>query len=109
MGHRLNRRPPDHWSPRQYQTANPITAAEIPAPPNRRPAEGHYNSGVLAVEYGGVDWHSGPAGFVRDHRRRSALQEGGWTVLAIIAEDVRYRQWEMIRRIETQLALARAA
>lgn len=63
----------------------------------------------LAVEYGGVDWHSGPAGFVRDHRRRSALQEGGWTVLAIIAEDVRYRQWEMIRRIETQLALARAA
>ncbi len=63
----------------------------------------------VAVEYDGVDWHSGPEAFKRDRRRRSALQEVGWVVIAIIAEDVRRRPWELIRRIETQLGRANAA
>lgn len=63
----------------------------------------------LAVEYDGLDWHSGPAAFVYDRKRRAALQEVGWTVLAIIADDVRRRQSEMVRRIEFQLARAEAA
>ncbi|WP_156766144.1 endonuclease domain-containing protein [Mycobacterium sp. E342] len=63
----------------------------------------------VAAEYDGVDWHSGPDAFIRDRRRSSALQEMGWSVVAIVAEDVRHRPWELIRRLEAQLERARAA
>lgn len=63
----------------------------------------------VAAEYDGVDWHSGPDAFIRDRRRSSALQEMGWSVVAIVAEDVRRRPWELIRRLEAQLERARAA
>jgi hypothetical protein len=60
----------------------------------------------VAAEYDGVDWHSGPDAFRRDRRRSSALQELGWLVVPIIAEDVRHRPRELVRRLETQLRRA---
>lgn len=62
----------------------------------------------VAVEYDGVVWHEGPEAFVHERRRRAALQEIGWVVVSIIADDVRRRPWETIRRIETQLGRAAA-
>jgi hypothetical protein len=63
----------------------------------------------VAAEYDGVAWHSGPDAFFRDRRRYSALQELGWAVVSIVAEDVRYRPWELVRRIQSQLERARVA
>lgn len=57
----------------------------------------------FAAEYDGIDWHSGPDAFLRDRRRSSALQELGWVIVPIIAEDVRYRPRELVRRLETHL------
>ncbi|HET9876697.1 MAG TPA: type IV toxin-antitoxin system AbiEi family antitoxin domain-containing protein [Mycobacterium sp.] len=63
----------------------------------------------VAVEYDGEAWHSGPEAFVYDRRRRAALQNIGWVVVALIADDVRRRPWETVRRIETQLERSKAA
>ncbi|MGZ4509860.1 MAG: hypothetical protein ACXVX4_00580 [Mycobacterium sp.] len=63
----------------------------------------------VAAEYDGVDWHSGQDAFIRDRRRYSALQELGWAVVAILAEDVRRRPWDLIRRIQAQMQPSRAA
>ncbi|MCV7257931.1 hypothetical protein [Mycobacterium shimoidei] len=63
----------------------------------------------VAAEYDGVDWHAGPEAFVRDRRRTAALQEVGWAVVPIVAEDVRRRPWELVRRIEIQLERSKAA
>jgi very-short-patch-repair endonuclease len=63
----------------------------------------------VAAEYDGVDWHSGPEAFFRDRRRTAALQDLGWVVVPIVAEDVRRRPWELVRRIEIQLERAKAA
>jgi hypothetical protein len=60
----------------------------------------------VGAEYDGVDWHSGPAAFFRDRRRLSALQELGWLIVPIVAEDVRYRPGGLVRRLETQLRRA---
>ncbi|QZA06796.1 endonuclease domain-containing protein [Mycolicibacter heraklionensis] len=62
----------------------------------------------VAVEYDGVDWHEGPAAFVYERQRRAALEEMGWVVIPIIADDVRRRPWQTVRRIETHLARAAA-
>lgn len=63
----------------------------------------------VAAEYDGVDWHSGPEAFLRDRRRTAALQGLGWVAVPMVAEDVRYRKWELLRRIEGQLQRAHAA
>ncbi len=63
----------------------------------------------VAAEYDGVDWHSGPEAFVRDRRRSAALQELGWAIVPIVAEDVRYRPRELVDRLEAQLRRAKAA
>lgn len=68
----------------------------------------------VAAEYDGVDWHSGPVGappacggaFVRDRRRSAALQELGWVIVPIVAEDVRYRPRELVDRLEVHLRRA---
>src|SRR5208282_3428057 len=52
------------------------------------------------------DWHSGPAAFLRDRRRGVAVQDLGWVVVPIVAEDVRYRPVELITRIERRLQRA---
>jgi len=60
----------------------------------------------VGAEYDGLDWHSGPETLVRDRRRSSALQEVGWSIVPIIAEDVRHRPAELVRRLDTQLRRA---
>ncbi|MEB3069950.1 endonuclease domain-containing protein [[Mycobacterium] vasticus] len=57
----------------------------------------------------GVIWHEGPEAFVYERQRRAALQEMGWVVIPIIADDVRRRPWATVRRIRTHLARAAAA
>ena len=63
----------------------------------------------VAVEYDGLDWHSGPDAMRRDRRRSAALMDVGWVVIAITFEDVRYRAWEFVARIDAQLRQSRAA
>ena len=63
----------------------------------------------VAVEYDGLDWHSGADAMRRDRRRSAALMDVGWVVIAIVFEDVRYRAWEFVARIDGQLRNARAA
>lgn len=60
----------------------------------------------VGAEYDGVDWHSGPQAFLRDRRRLSALQQLGWLVVPIVAEDVRYRPHELLGRLDTYLRRA---
>ncbi|MEO8814356.1 MAG: DUF559 domain-containing protein [Mycobacterium sp.] len=62
----------------------------------------------VAVEYDGLDWHSGVEALRYDRHRRAALQEMGWVVLAVIVDDVRGQPREMLRRIEIQLDRAAA-
>jgi hypothetical protein len=63
---------------------------------------------LLAVEYDGYDWHSGPEDFTRDRQKRAALHELGWTVMSIVSDDVRKRRREMVRRIDHFLATVAA-
>jgi Protein of unknown function (DUF559) len=57
----------------------------------------------VAVEYDGFDFHSSPEHLRRDRQKRAALQELGWCVIHIVAEDVRRRRNAMVRRIDHQL------
>lgn len=63
----------------------------------------------VAVEYDGIDWHSGADAMRRDRKRAAALLDVGWIVIAIVFEDVRYRAWEFVARVDAQLRRARAA
>ncbi len=63
----------------------------------------------VAAEYDGVDWHSGPDAFFRDRRRSAALLDLDWIAIPMVVEDVRYRPWEIVRRIETRLERCKAA
>ncbi|MFV8053451.1 hypothetical protein [Mycobacterium sp. 48b] len=63
----------------------------------------------VAVEYDSLDWHGNPDALRDDRRRTAALMKVGWTVIAIVFEDVRYRQGELVARINGQLSDARAA
>lgn len=64
---------------------------------------------MVAVEYDGFDWHSSPDHLRRDRQKRAALGEVGWTVLSVVADDVRRRSVDMVRRIEAELSDRRAA
>ena len=63
----------------------------------------------LAVEYDGFDFHSSPEALRRDRQKRAALGELNWSVISIVADDVRRRQRELVRRIEDELDRAVAA
>jgi Protein of unknown function (DUF559) len=63
----------------------------------------------VAVEYDGVDWHCDADAMHRDRRRRAALQDVGWTVIAIVFDDVRRHAWDFVARIRQQFEHARAA
>lgn len=63
----------------------------------------------VAVEYDGVDWHGNPDALRNDRRRTAALTDVGWVVIAIVFEDVRHREGEMVARIRAQLRRAQAA
>lgn len=63
----------------------------------------------VAVEYDGLDWHSSPEAMRRDRARTAALMDVGWTVIAIVFEDVREPAQEFVARIDAQLRRAQAA
>lgn len=63
----------------------------------------------LAVEYDGFDWHSDRDSFTRDRQKRAALHELGWTMLSVVADDVRRRSEDFVRRVEYEMARSRAA
>ncbi|MCV7283439.1 hypothetical protein H7J88_27755 [Mycolicibacterium flavescens] len=63
----------------------------------------------VAVEYDGVDWHSDPEAVRNDRRRRLALQDIGWIVIAIVFDDVRHHAWDFVARVRRQLVHAQAA
>ncbi len=58
---------------------------------------------LVAVEYDGFDWHSGPDALRKDRQKRAALSELGWNLLSVVADDVRRRSWDMVRRIGVEL------
>jgi hypothetical protein len=63
----------------------------------------------VAVEYDGFDYHSDPRDFRRDRQKRAALREVGWTLLSIVADDVRRRPAAMVRQIGMELTQSRRA
>ena len=63
----------------------------------------------IAVEYDGLDWHTGDDAMRRDRKRTAALMDVGWIVIVILFDDVRYRPWEFTARVDGQLRRARAA
>jgi hypothetical protein len=63
----------------------------------------------VAVEYDGFDWHSSKDHLRRDRRKRAALLEMEWTVLYIVAVDVRANRHQFLRRLESVLERAAAA
>lgn len=63
----------------------------------------------LAVEYDGFDWHSDQQQFTRDRQKRAALNEIGWRMLSIVADDVRKQPQDLVRRIDSALTQLGAA
>ncbi|PRY49322.1 hypothetical protein LY71_10698 [Geodermatophilus tzadiensis] len=58
----------------------------------------------VAVEYDGR-WHGGAGQFVRDRQRLNRLQEAGWRVVFVTAEDL-HRPGELVARVDRALAVA---
>lgn len=63
----------------------------------------------IAAEYEGLDWHSGPVKMIDDKTRLAGIQEQGWTVIPIVAQDVRRYPGELADRINYHLSAARMA
>jgi hypothetical protein len=57
----------------------------------------------VAAEYESILWHSSPMAMRRDKARFGGLQEVGWTVVPIVAEDVRVHPQRFAERLETHL------
>lgn len=60
------------------------------------------DAGVVA-EYESVEWHAGRLEMLRDRARLAAIQELGWTVIPIVAADVRLTPERLVERIATHL------
>jgi hypothetical protein len=63
----------------------------------------------VAVEYEGFDFHSSPDDLRRDRQKRAALNELDWTVIGIVADDVRRRPYEMTSGVAFELRRRPAA
>lgn len=63
----------------------------------------------LAAEYDSDLWHSRPQDVRKDKRKLAAIQELGWTVIPVIADDVRRHPEMLGERIALHLARARLA
>jgi hypothetical protein len=64
---------------------------------------------MVAAEYDSETWHTGSAALRRDREKLAAVQDLGWTVIPILADDVRRRPQLLIRRIDGHLRRASAA
>lgn len=63
----------------------------------------------VAAEYDSDEWHVGPEALRRDRAKLAALQDLGWTVVPIVADDVRRRPRALVNRIHAHLARAAVA
>ena len=64
---------------------------------------------MLAAEYDSAIWHTGSDAMRRDREKLAAVQELGWTVIPIVADDVRRRPAILVSRINSHLRRAYAA
>ena len=62
----------------------------------------------VAAEYDSVEWHGDAEALRRDRRRYEALRAAGWTVVPILADDVRRFPQDLIWRIAGELGRAAA-
>ena len=58
----------------------------------------------LVAEYDSIEWHAGPLQMVRDKVRFAAIQQLGWTVIPIVASDVRVHPRRLVERIDAHLS-----
>jgi very-short-patch-repair endonuclease len=63
----------------------------------------------VAVEYDGLDWHSDPDAMRNDRKRQAALADLGWVVISVVFEDVRYRAWDFVARVNQHFGRTHAA
>lgn len=63
----------------------------------------------FAAEYDSDAWHSGDDALHRDREKLAAVQDLGWTVVPIVADDVRRRPQFLVNRIGAHLGRAQAA
>ena len=63
----------------------------------------------VAAEYDSDEWHAGADALRRDREKLAALQDLGWTVVPIVADDVRRRPQVLVDRIGGHLSRARVA
>jgi hypothetical protein len=61
----------------------------------------------VAAEYDSVEWHAGRSEMLRDKARFAGIQEVGWTVIPIVAADVRHAPSRLCERIAAHLSRAR--
>lgn len=64
---------------------------------------------LVAVEYDSFEFHSDIHDFRRDRQKHAALQEIRWTVITLVANDVRRTPQRTVRRIGTTLNHRRPA
>lgn len=60
----------------------------------------------VAAEYESVQFHAGAAAMLRDRKRIAGIQDAGWIVIPIVADDVRRTPARMCARISRALAAA---
>jgi hypothetical protein len=63
----------------------------------------------LAAEYESIDWHVGRNEMLRDKARWARIQELGWTIIPIVADDVRREPNRLADRIAVHLDRLRTA
>ena len=63
----------------------------------------------VAVEFDGFQWHSDPDALRRDRQKRAALLDMDWSVMSIVADDVRKRPYDTALNIRYELTRRRAA
>jgi hypothetical protein len=64
---------------------------------------------LVAAEYDSDEWHAGADALRRDREKLAALQDLGWTVVPIVADDVRRHPQVLVDRIGGHLSRAQVA
>ena len=63
----------------------------------------------VAAEYDSDEWHAGAEALRHDRNELAALQDLGWTVVPVIADDVRRRPQALVARVRAHLDRTAAA
>ena len=75
----------------------------------RRRLDFAWPEAMVAAEYDSDVWHTGPDAMRRDREKLAAVQDLGWIVVPIVADDVRRRPHLLVNRIGGHLQRGRAA